>query len=214
MAVVRSPYAPATISRISLEVARNTSGVPGVFGDAADLVEVAYAPLEGVGNVLAATRPDAPILHPDIGSNIAGEIQRVFGDPESAFASAHTIVQVELRLGRVIGGYMEPRGTTASVSPDTGVLTVWTSTQWVYGVRDRIVSLLGLERSQVHVVANDVGGGFGAKGQIYPEEILVPAMARRLDRPVRWVANRTEDTQASGQSHGDTVEAQLAANAD
>jgi carbon-monoxide dehydrogenase large subunit len=265
MAVVRSPYAHATISSISLEVARNTSGVLGVFAaadlaeiqgsmgdfalpglraaprqvlardrvryvgepvavvvaesadlanDAADLVEVAYAPLEGVGNVLAATRPDAPILHPDIGSNIAGEVHRVFGDPERAFASAHTIVQVELRLGRVIGGYMEPRGTTASVSPDTGVLTVWTSTQWVYGVRDRIVSLLGLERSQVHVLANDVGGGFGAKGQIYPEEILVPAMARRLNRPVRWVANRTEDTQATGQSHGDTAQAQLAANAD
>src|SRR5258708_28894606 len=109
---------------------------------------------------------------------------------------------------------MEPRGTAASMDAATGQLTVWTSTQWVYGVRDRIAALLGLERTQVRVLAPDVGGGFGARGQIYPEEILVAAMARRLGRPVRWVASRTEDTQATGQSHGDVAEAELAANAD
>src|SRR5258708_9093695 len=107
---------------------------------------------------------------------------------------------------------MEPRGTAASMDTATGQLTVWTSTQWVYGVRDRIAALLGLERTQVRVLAPDVGGGFGARGQIYPEEILVAAMARRLGRPVRWVASRTEDTQATGQSHGDVAEAELAAN--
>jgi CO/xanthine dehydrogenase Mo-binding subunit len=65
----------------------------------------------------------------------------------------------------------------------------------------------------IHVLAPDVGGAFGAKGQVYPEEILLAALALRLRRPVRWVATRTEDTQATGQSHGDTAEAELAANA-
>jgi carbon-monoxide dehydrogenase large subunit len=185
-----------------------------IASDAVDLVEVDFTPLDGVGNVLAATPAGAPVLHASIGSNLAGEVERGFGDVGAAFGPDATVVRATLRLGRVIGGYMEPRGTAAVTDPDTGRMTVWTSTQWVYGVRDRICTILGLDRDQVRVVANDVGGGFGAKGQIYPEEILVPALARRLRRPVRWVAARTEDTQATGQSHGDVAEAELAANAD
>src|SRR5438093_898882 len=73
---------------------------------------------------------------------------------------------------------------------------------------------LGLERDLVRVLAPDGGGAFGAKGQVYPEEIIVAALARRLRRPVRWVATRTEDTQATGQSHGDAAEVELAANRD
>ncbi len=186
----------------------------GVAMDAAEQVEIEYSPLHGVGNVLEASRVGAPVLHDALGTNIAGTVERDFGEISSAFSGDATVVQLTVRLGRVIGGYMEPRGTAASMDAATGQLTVWTSTQWVYGVRDRIAALLGLERNQVRVLAPDVGGGFGAKGQIYPEEILVAAMARRLGRPVRWVASRTEDTQTTGQSHGDVAEAELAANAD
>jgi carbon-monoxide dehydrogenase large subunit len=186
----------------------------GVAMDAAEQVEIEYSPINGVGNVLEASRVGAPVLHDALGTNIAGTVERNFGEMSSAFSGDATVVQLTVRLGRVIGGYMEPRGTAASMDAATGLLTVWTSTQWVYGVRDRIAALLGLERNQVRVLAPDVGGGFGAKGQIYPEEILVAAMARRLARPVRWVASRTEDTQATGQSHGDVAEAELAANAD
>ncbi len=185
-----------------------------IASDAVDLVEVEFTPLEGVGNVLAATRSEAPVLHESIGSNFAGNVDRGFGDVDAAFAPGATIVRVTVRLGRVIGGYMEPRGTAAVADRVTGQVTVWTSTQWVYGVRDRICALLDLQGDKVRVLANDVGGGFGAKGQIYPEEILVPALARRLGRPVRWVAARTEDTQATGQSHGDVAEAELAASLD
>jgi carbon-monoxide dehydrogenase large subunit len=186
----------------------------GLAMDAAEQVEIEYSPIDGVGNVRAASRVGAPVLHDALGTNIAGTVERDFGEMSSAFSGDATVVQLTVRLGRVIGGYMEPRGTAASMDAATGQLTVWTSTQWVYGVRDRIAALLGLERNQVRVLAPDVGGGFGAKGQIYPEEILVAAMARRLGRPVRWVASRTEDTQATGQSHGDVAEAELAANAD
>lgn len=186
----------------------------GAAHDAVDLVEVDFTPLDGVGNVVAASAPGAPVLHDDIGSNVAGEVQRGFGDIEAAFASGATTVHIRARLGRVIGGYMEPRGTAASFNPESGRLTVWTSTQWVFGVRDRIASVLDIDKALIRVVANDVGGGFGAKGQIYPEEILVPALAQRFRCPVRWVASRTEDTQATGQSHGDVAEAELAANPD
>jgi carbon-monoxide dehydrogenase large subunit len=187
---------------------------PGVAHDAAELAEVDFDPLEGAGNVLAASRDGAPVLHETIGSNVAGEVDRGFGDIAAAFHSEATVVRLKVRLGRVIGGYMEPRGTAAAWDSETGKLTVWTSTQWVFGVRERIASILSINREQIRVVARDVGGGFGAKGQIYPEEILAPALARRFGRPVRWVADRTEDTQATGQSHGDVADAELAANPD
>ena len=182
--------------------------------DAAQAVDVELDPLEGVGDVLSATRATAPILHADLGSNVAGRYQTGFGDVTAAFGAEATVVRQTFRLSRVIGGYLEPRACAAAVDAETGQLTVWTSTQWVYGVRDRIAMLLGLDADRVRVIAFDVGGGFGAKGQVYPEEILVAALARRLGRPVRWVATRTEDTQATAHSHGDVAEAELAANAD
>ena len=175
---------------------------------------VDFVPLEGVGDVDAATRPGGPVLHDDLGSNVAGRVQRSFGDVHAQMSGDAVVVRQSFRFGRVIGGYMEPRATAAALDPHSGRLSVWTSTQWVYGVRDRIATILGLERDLVRVLAPDVGGAFGAKGQVYPEEIIVAALARRLRRPVRWVATRTEDTQATGQSHGDAAEVELAANRD
>ena len=185
--------------------------------DAADAVEIDYTPLDGVGDVASAQRPGAGVLHEDLGSNVVGHIQRGFGDVDAAFSYQNqdaVTVRSTFRFGRVIGGYMEPRATTATVDPDSGRLTLWTSTQWVYGVRDRVATILGLDKGKVHVLAPDVGGAFGAKGQVYTEEILLAALALRLQRPVRWVATRTEDTQATGQSHGDVAEAEIAANRD
>ncbi|MGI9148464.1 MAG: xanthine dehydrogenase family protein molybdopterin-binding subunit, partial [Chloroflexota bacterium] len=182
--------------------------------DAAQAVDVEVTPLAGAGDVLTATRASAPVLHAELGSNVAGRYQAGFGDVESAFAPDATVVRQTFRLARVIGGYMEPRASAAALDAATGQLTVWTSTQWVFGVRDSIAKLLGLDPDTVRVLAPDVGGGFGAKGAVYPEEILVAALARRLRRPVRWVATRTEDTQATAHSHGDAAEAELAANAD
>ena len=185
---------------------------PARAADAAERVEVDFVPLDGAGDVDSALRPGAALLHEGVDSNIAGRVQRGFGDIDGQMSADAVVVRQSFRFGRVIGGYMEPRATAAALDPDTGRLNVWTSTQWVYGVRDRIASILGLERDQVHVLAPDVGGAFGAKGQVYPEEIILAALARRLRRPVRWVATRTEDTQATGQSHGDVADVELAAN--
>jgi CO/xanthine dehydrogenase Mo-binding subunit len=183
--------------------------------DAADAVDIDYTPLDGVGDVETAQRPGAGVLYENLGINVVGHVQRGFGDIHSAFnASDIVAVRGTFRFGRVIGGYMEPRATAATVDSDSGRLTLWTSTQWVYGVRDRIATILGLDKARIRVLAPDVGGAFGAKGQVYPEEILLAALAMRLQRPVRWVATRTEDTQATGQSHGDVAEAEIAANRD
>jgi len=177
--------------------------------DAAEAVEIEYEPLDGSGDVTVALHEGATPLHAD--SNVAGHVERSFG--EFPVDDGDTVtVRGSFSFGRVIGGYMEPRATAASLDPETGRLTLWTSTQWVYGVRDRIATILNLDRAKIHVLAPDVGGAFGAKGQVYPEEILIAALAMRLRQPVRWVATRTEDTQATGQSHGDRAEAELLAS--
>jgi carbon-monoxide dehydrogenase large subunit len=89
---------------------------------------------------------------------------------------------------------------------------MWTSTQNVFGVRQQVASILGLDVDKVRVLAEDVGGGFGAKGSVFPEEILVALAAWRLKRPVRWVASRSEDSATTAQGHGSVIEMEIAAD--
>lgn len=186
---------------------------PYLAADGADAVEIDVDPLDGAGDVRAATRAGAPTLHPPHESNVAGRVVRAFGDIEAAFAKAAVIESHEYRLARVSGGYLEPRACCAIWDEAAGRWEMWTSTQWVHGVRDRVAEMLGVDKSQIRVRAENVGGGFGPKGAIYPEEILVAALARRLKRPVQWIAGRSEDTASSIQAHGSVLDVQLAADA-
>jgi aerobic carbon-monoxide dehydrogenase large subunit len=180
--------------------------------DAAELVALDIEPLPGAGDVLAATSPGAPALHDGVAGNLAGTARRSFGDAAAAFAAAEVVVSRRLRLARIAGAYLEPRAVTALWDEDGG-LTLWSSTQSVYGVRDWLAALLDLPPARIRVLAEDVGGGFGAKGMPYAEEALVPAAARRLGRPVRWVGARSEDTATTAHSHGGVLDADLAATA-
>jgi len=119
---------------------------------------------------------------------------REYGDVETAFAHAPFTDRHRYRLGRVAGGYLEPRACCAVWDAEIDRWEIWTSTQWVHGVRDRVAEMLGVDVSRVRVRAENVGGGFGPKGVPYPEEVLVAALTRRLERPVQWVATRSEDT--------------------
>jgi aerobic carbon-monoxide dehydrogenase large subunit len=181
--------------------------------DAAAAVGIDSEPLEAAADVIAATRDGSPDLHPPHNSNIAGRLVRKFGEVDAAFQGAALIDRHRYRLARVSGGYLEPRACCASWDKETDRWEIWTSTQWVHGVRDRVAEMLGVHISQVRVRAENVGGGFGPKGVPYPEEILVAALARRLERPVQWVAGRSEDTASSMQAHGDALDIEVAADA-
>src|SRR5256886_7387388 len=124
--------------------------------------------------------------------NIARSKTRSYGDIKGAFGSDSVTAKIRLTASRVAGAAMEPRAVTAAPDPETEGLKVWTSTQNVFGVREAIASPLGLEEENVRVVAEDVGGGFGAKGSAFPEEILTALVAWRLKRPAQWVASRSE----------------------
>jgi carbon-monoxide dehydrogenase large subunit len=183
---------------------------PYLAADAAAAVFIDIEPLEGVGDVLTALKPGSPSLHPPHEGNLSGTLVRAFGDVDAAFAEATHVIKQRFRLARVSGGYLEPRACCAVWDDATDRWEMWSSTQFVHGVRDRVAEMLGVDKGRIRVRAENVGGGFGPKGSIYPEEILVAALARRLGHPVQWIAGRSEDTSSSMQAHGDQFDIEAA----
>jgi carbon-monoxide dehydrogenase large subunit len=186
---------------------------PYLAADAANAVETDLESLDGAGDVTAATREGAISLHPPLEGNVAGRVVRGYADIDAALAGAAIVERYQYRLARVSGGYLEPRACCAVWDEASDRWEMWTSTQWVHGVRDRVVEMLGVENKQVRVRAENVGGGFGPKGAIYPEEILIAALARRLRRPVQWVGSRSDDTASSIQAHGGLLEVEVGVDA-
>jgi carbon-monoxide dehydrogenase large subunit len=182
--------------------------------DAAEQVSPELDPLPGVGDVVTAGAPGAPTVHADMKSNVARTATITFGDLKSAFASDSATAKLRLTTARVAGAAMEPRAVTATPDAETGGIKMWTSTQNVFGVRHAVASTLGVDEAKVRVLAEDVGGGFGAKGSVFPEEVLVALAAWRLKKPVRWVATRSEDGATTSQGHGSVIEVELASDRD
>src|SRR5262249_44054874 len=141
--------------------------------DGAGAVTVDYAPLDVVPSAEAAIEPSAPLLHRHLGNNLAGAFQVRVGDPEGAFAAADRIVRGRVYVQRYPGMPLEPRGVAAVWDAGREHLTVWSSTQWPHTVRQALSTLLGLAEQSIRVIAPDVGGGFGVKQDVYPEEVVV-----------------------------------------
>ena len=160
--------------------------------DAVDLVQVDYEVLPAVVDQEAAMRPGAPLLHDDVPDNTAFTWKLEAGD-QSMFDTAPVKARVRLVNQRLIPNPMEGRAVLAQWSPPTGELTVWTSTQIPHLVKLQLARVLDLPEHKIRVIAPDVGGGFGAKQNFYPEEMLIAALAVRLRRPVKWVEQRREN---------------------
>jgi carbon-monoxide dehydrogenase large subunit len=157
--------------------------------DGAETVVVDYEPLP------VASQPVIPapaLVHAGWRDNRAGRQETGTGDVARGFAEAEAVVEVRLVYPRVTGVPIEGRAVLAAPDSQSGRLTVWSSTQVPFNVRTAIAAALDLPEDSVRVVAPDVGGGFGIKGHVYPEDVLVPAVARRLGRPVKWVETRRE----------------------
>ena len=166
------------------------AGDPYLAEDAAELVDIDIEPGPAVLDARAAAGPGAPELHP--GGNVAAEFTLGFGDVAAAFATAARVVQVELDIGRHGAVPLEPRTLLADPDPVTGALDIFGMTKVPVFNRDLLAALLGMDETLIHVHAVDAGGGFGARGEFYPEDFLVPWLARTLRRPVKWVEDRAE----------------------
>lgn len=160
--------------------------------DAAELVRVDLEELVPILSADDALAPDAPRVDPTNADNLAARIQATFGDVEGAFADAARHLTVRVKSGRVSASPMETRSVLAQATKGVEGVTVWSSTQVPYLVRNAIAQHLGLREEDVRVIAPDVGGGFGAKVHVYPEEILLAFIARSLEQPVRWIEDRQE----------------------
>ena len=160
--------------------------------DAAAMVRVDYEPLPAIVDCAAALEDDAPLAHLDSPDNLIGTLGIGFGDVDEAFANAPHVLAETFRQHRGGCHAMECRGVIASVDPAEGGLTIYSSTQVPYLVRSAVARYLGEDEHNLRVIAPDVGGGFGPKGGVYPEEMVLPLVARMLSRPVKWVEDRRE----------------------
>jgi carbon-monoxide dehydrogenase large subunit len=160
--------------------------------DAAERVIVDYEPLGAATTVEAALAAGAPRVHGDWPDNLAGVCAGGTGDVGRGFGDAEVVVEGRFVYPRMAGMPLETRGVVAWPDAVGGGLEVWCSTQVPFAVRTAIATVLGMAEERVRVRTPDVGGGFGVKGHVYPEDVLVPAVARHLGRPVKWVETRRE----------------------
>jgi aerobic carbon-monoxide dehydrogenase large subunit len=161
--------------------------------DAADLVEIEYEPLETITSAEEALGADAPLLYPEFGSNLAYTVTKSGGDVRAEFERSQRRLRLRLQHSRLAQVPMEPRAIAAHYDRDSDFLTVWRSTQSPFLTRNSLSVVLGRPEDSIRVIAPDVGGAFGSKSGLYPDELAVALLAMRLERPVRWISTRSED---------------------
>ncbi len=168
--------------------------------DAVENVEIDYQTLPAVIDPFKAIEPGSPLVHEQLGTNIYFTWSKQVGDVDEAFGKADEIVSSKLSIQRIAPTPLETRGVVASYDSSTDSYTVYASTQNPHRLRDFLARKLGVSINSVRVIAPDVGGGFGSKLSIYPEDILAPMLSKKLRRPVAWVETRMENLTST--SHG------------
>ena len=182
--------------------------------DAVELIALELEPLPVIMDPVKAAKAGAPLLHDEAGTNVilAREFKR--GDADAAIEAAPVRVKGNFRMRRKTPVAIEPRVCMAEYDAGRDALTLYSATQVPGVVRDALADALDLPGHRMRVIAPDVGGGFGGKGSLYPEEILVCAAARRLGRSVKWTSDRMEDLAATSQAFDEIVDAELALDCD
>jgi carbon-monoxide dehydrogenase large subunit len=181
-----------------------------VARDAVDLVEVDYDPLPPIIDPLEAAQDDCRPIHEQLGTNIALRIRhdRQSHELDAAFARADRIIRQRYEVQRLAPVPLETRGLVAHYQPQEDLLTVWASTQGPHRVQRQLARLLKRPESRVRVIAPDVGGGFGEKGGVFPEDVAIAYLAVSLGQPIKWVAERQENMLGfHGRGHVVDVEA-------
>ena len=173
---------------------------PAIARDALDLVEVDYEPLPAITHTQRAVTAESPLTHPELGTNRAYVWNMRGGDTAAGFRSADRVLSVRMHHPRIIPMPIEPRGCVASWQAGDESLTLWTSTQIPHLIRMLLPALIGVPEHRIRVVAPEVGGGFGAKLNLYPEELVLCHLTRRFGVPVKWIESRRENALAT--THG------------
>ncbi len=182
--------------------------------DAAELVSVDYEELSPVTDMRTALDPQTPVIHPDLGDNLAFERNLDAGAVDQAFADSDEVVDAEFVFGRHTGVTLEPRAVLADWNAGEGRLTIYQGTQAPHMVQNIAAKHLGLNEAQVRVVCKDVGGSFGIKVHIYADEMATCALSKLLRRPVKFVADRVESFSTDIHARDHVCKGQIGVNRD
>ncbi|HWD08846.1 MAG TPA: molybdopterin cofactor-binding domain-containing protein [Actinomycetota bacterium] len=183
--------------------------------DAAALVAVDYEALPAVVDLEAAMAEGAPLVHENLGTNNSFTwVHGGTGDVAKVIAEAPVKVTERYLQPRLIPNAMEPRGVLAQLVPGTGDYVIWSATQIPHVLRILLAMILGINESRLRVIAPDVGGGFGSKLDVYAEEAICLALARKLGRPVKWVEGRSENYLSTTHGRGQIQDVELGATED
>jgi carbon-monoxide dehydrogenase large subunit len=212
----RPPLAQGRVRHVGERVAVVIAATEAQARDAAELVAVDYEVLPAMVRSEDAIRTGAPSIHEGAADNTSFTMRMGNADAiDAAFARAHHITKLSLYNNRITAVTMEPRGCIAEYDPGTRRWTLYSSTQNVHGVRHVLAHrILHVPESRIRVVARDVGGGFGMKGEVYPEEAIVVWAAGRIGRAIKWISSRSEALLGDAQARDQNVSAELALDAD
>jgi len=191
--------APGRVRYVGEPIAAVVADTVNAALDAVETIKVDYELLPAVLDIEEAIKPGVQLVHDHAPGNFAMRLTQKSGAPDAARHKAQHWIKDRMRICRGAGMPLEMRGVIAKHDPHSGELTVWSSTQEPHTVRDTIAAVLSLRPSTIRVITPDTGGGFGTKINVYPEEVLIPWLALRLGRPVKWVETRGEHMIAAQQ---------------
>lgn len=168
--------------------------------DALELIDVEYEMLDAVTDARAGMQAGAPQLHDTVPENVAANFQVDVGDVDAAFAQCDLILEEEFSTQRHAAVPLETRGLVAEFDEGRGVLTMWGPTKMTHTNWRILSELTGLAQSSIHFIEPEVGGGFGARGEFYPEDFLIPFAAMHFRKCICWIEDRSENLKAMNQS--------------
>jgi carbon-monoxide dehydrogenase large subunit len=200
VACLQRPLARDKVRYVGEPVAFVVAASRYLAEDALAAMEVDYDPLPIVADAWRAMESGAPVLHDVVRDNVAETLDTRKGDAPAAMAAAHVRVRERFAVQRHTGVPMETRGLTAAFDPGTGLLRLWGVAKIPHFNRRVLADLLGYPEHLIQFIEMEVGGGFGVRGEFYPEDFLVPWTAKRLGRPVHWIEDRREHLMAANHS--------------
>ncbi len=186
---------------------------PNLARDALELIQTDYEPLAPILDPLEIVNKDTIPIHDEVGTNLGLRVRHQGGDLDAAFGQADRVIRQSYHIQRLAPAPMEARGVAADYRREEKLLTVWDSTQRPHWVRRFLAQILNLPENEIRVLAQDVGGGFGEKGCVFPEEIAIPYLSLTLGRPVKWVEDRQENM-ITFHGRGHTAEVAAAVKSD
>jgi carbon-monoxide dehydrogenase large subunit len=205
------PLAKEKVRHVGEPIAMIVAESRYVAEDAIRDVAVDIDPIEAVVDLEKGLAPGAPLIHEHLTSNLAAHVVQRKGDYAAAKATADVVIKRRFHYDRGVSAAIENRAVVVEWKAKSEEMTIWDTTQAPIPIRNGLAAMLGLLESQINVIAPFVGGGFGPKIMMYyPEEVLLPWAAMRLNRPLKWTEDRQENFYATTQERGQVHDAEMA----